>query len=200
MGNNIYGKPKQVVPPPALMSTAPSLQEQISILEKRKTHLERLIEINTQKARESKTKDEAYRYLKLKSSYETELKSIFGMLDKLEGLDNARQRLHFQKNTLEVTKQVTTVIKQNTMDVGDAEDIMDNVREVINDVDRVTNALEETEPPSEELQKELDDLFEKPTPVHVPVQQPEILQFPEVPQQKPPVTQMERELRMLASD
>jgi hypothetical protein len=198
MGNNIYGKPKQTAPPPALMTTAPSLQEQISILEKRKSYLERLIEINTQKARESKTKDEAYRYLKLKTTHANELKSIFGMLDKLEGLDNARQRVHFQKNTLEVTKQVTTVIKQNTMDVGDAEDIMDDVREAIDDVDRVTRALGETEPPSEELQKELDDLFEKPAPVEV--RQPEILQFPEVPQQKPPVTQMERELRMLASD
>jgi hypothetical protein len=198
MGNNIYGKPKQTLPQPALMTTAPSLQEQIGILEKRKSHLENLIQINHDKARQSKTKDEAYRYLKLKSSYENELKSIFGMLDKLEGLDSARQRLHFQKNTLEVTKQATTVIKQNTMDVGDAENIMDDVREAIDDVDRVTKALGETEPPSEELQKELDDLFEKPAPVEV--RQPEILQFPEVPQQKPPVTQMERELRMLASD
>jgi hypothetical protein len=184
-----------------LNTTAPSLQEQITILEKRKTHLERLIEINTQKARESKTKDEAHRYLKLKTTYASELKSIFGMLDKLEGLDNARQRAHFQKNTLEVTKQVTTVIKQNTMDVGEAENIMDDVREAVDDVDRVTKALGETEPPSEELQKELDDLFEKPATVQKPnVQQPEILQFPEVPQQKPAATQMERELRMLDSD
>lgn len=198
MGNNIYGKPKQTAPPPALMTTAPSLQEQISILEKRKTHLETLIEINTEKARNSKTKDEAYRYLKLKSTYVNELKSIFGMLDKLEGLDNARQRLHFQKDTMEVTKQVTSVIKKNTMDVGDAEDIMDNVREAIDDVDRLTEVLGKTDPPSEELQKELDDLFEKPVPVQV--EQPVILQFPEVPQQKPTSTQMERELRMLVTD
>lgn len=198
MGNHIYGKPKETAPPPALMTTAPSLQEQIDILEKRKTHLHRLIEINHQKARESKTKDEAYRYLKLKANYENELKSIFGMLDKLEGLDSARQRLHFQKNTLEVTKQATAVIKQNTMDIGDAEDIMDNVREAVEDVDRVTEVLGRTEPPSEELQKELDELFEKPVPVQQPqVQQPEILAFPEVPQQKP--SQMEKELRMLAT-
>jgi hypothetical protein len=200
MGNNIYGKPKQTAPPPSLITTAPSLQEQITILEKRKTHLERLIEINAEKARDAKTKDEAYRYLKLKTTYANELKSIFGMLDKLEGLDNARQRLHFQKNTLEVTQQVTTVIKQNTVDVGNAEDIMDNVREAIEDVDRVSEVLGRTEPPSEELQKELDDLFERPAPVQEPAaQQPEILQFPEVPQQKP-VSQMDRELRMLASD
>lgn len=192
MGNHIYGKPKETAPPPALMATAPSLQEQISILEKRKTHLERLIEIHQQKARESKTKDEAYRYLKLKANYENELKSIFGMLDKLEGLDSARQRLHFQKNTLEVTKQVTAVIKQNTVDVGDVEDIMDNVREAVEDVDRVSEVLGRTEPPNEGLQKELDELFEKP------VQQPEILAFPEVPSQKP--SQMERELRMLVTD
>lgn len=197
MGNNIYGKPKQTTPPPALITTAPSLQEQITILEKRKSHLEKLIQINDEKARQSTTKDEAYRYLKLKVTYANELKSVFGMLDKLEGLDNARQRLHFQKNTLEVTKQVTHVIKQNTMDVGDAEDILDNVREAVEDIDRVTEVLARTEPPSEELQKELDELFEKPAPVEV--RQPEILQFPEVPQQKP-VTQMERELRMLASD
>ena len=199
MGNSLYGKPKETIqpPPPALMSAAPSLQEQISILEKRQTHLDRLIEINHQRARDSKTKDEAYRYLKLKANYENELKSVFGMLDRLEGLDNARQRLHFQKNTLEVTKQVTEVIKKNTMDVSDAEDIMDNVREAVEDVDRVSDVLGRTEPPSEELQKELDNLFEKPAPV--PLQQPEILSFPEVPQQKEP-TQMEKELRMLVTD
>lgn len=196
MGNNIYGKPKHTIVPAALITTIPSLQEQITNLEKRKLHLEKLIEINSGKARQSKTKEEAYRYLKLKVTYANELKAIFGMLDKLEGLDNARQRLQFQKNTLEVTKQVTSVIKQNTIDISDAEDIIDDVRDAVEDVDRVTETLGRLEPPSEELQKELDDLFDKPIPV--PVQQPQILTFPEVPQSSQ--TQMEKELRMLVTN
>lgn len=195
MGNAIYGKPRNPVPP-ALITAAPSLQDQMGILEKRKVHLEKLIEINTQKARDSKTKDESLRFIKLKVMYANELKSLFGMLDKLEGLDNARQRLHFQKDVLAVTAQATSVIKQNTIDADKADDIMDNAREAIDDVAVVTDILSRTDPPSREIQEELDALFEEKKPV--PVEQPVIVQFPQVPQQNP--TPMEKELRMLVTE
>lgn len=56
------------------------LQEIIPILEKRKTHLYKLIEIQQQKANKSKTDDERDEQLKLKVMYETELEKLLKML------------------------------------------------------------------------------------------------------------------------
>jgi hypothetical protein len=197
MGNRIFGAPKK--PEPSPVKTVPSLQEQISILEKRKTHLNKLIEIHDQKAKESKTKDEAIRYLKLKIMYANELKSLYGMLDKLEGLENARQRLTFQKNVLDVTKEATVVIKQNTVDPVKAEDILDDVRDAMDDVNEVTNILSRTDPPSRELQDELDALMapkEPPVEPEVPI----VVPLPEVPVQVEQITTMDKELRMLVAN
>ena len=197
MGNRIFGAPKK--PEPSPVKTVHSLQEQISILEKRKTHLNKLIEIHDQKAKESKTKDEAIRYLKLKIMYANELKSLYGMLDKLEGLENARQRLTFQKNVLDVTKEATVVIKQNTVDPVKAEDILDDVRDAMDDVNEVTNILSRTDPPSRELQDELDALMapkEPPVEPEVPI----VVPLPEVPVQVEQTTTMDKELRMLVAN
>jgi chaperonin cofactor prefoldin len=86
MGNRISVAPKQ--PEPSSLKSVPSLQEQISILEKRKTHLHKLIEIHDQKARESTLQDEVDKYLEMKRTYENELKSIFRTLDRIEGIKN----------------------------------------------------------------------------------------------------------------
>ena len=196
MGNRIFGTPKQPETSPA--KTYPSLQEQISILEKRKVHLHKLIEFNLQKAKSATTKDEALRYLKLKVMYENELKTLFGMLDKLEGLDNARQRLLFQKDTLMVTKQATEVLKQNTVDPIKAEDIMDEARYALEEANEVSEILSRTDPPSQELQAEFDALMAPPQ--EPPVAPPVIISLPEVPQQPPKEEpQMEKELRMLVA-
>lgn len=187
---SIYGKPTPAEVKP-LHSVTPSLQEQISILEKRKTHLGKLIEISVQNARESKTKEEALRFIKLKVKYANEINTIFGMLDKLEGLDNATQRLQFQKSMINVTKQATTVIKENTIDAGKVEDIMDDVEEAMDNVNEVSDILSRINPTSRDVQAELDALFEEAKPIEI-----KILDFPEVPQQ----ISVEKELRILVTN
>ena len=195
MGNRIFGTPKKQEEP---IAQWPSIQEQIAVLEKRKTHLYKMIEINGQKAKDSKTKEEALRYLKLKLMYANELKTMFGMLEKLEGLDNARQRLIFQKDTLMVTKQATDVIKKNTIDPIKAEDIMDEVKYALEEANEVSDILSRTEPPSEELQTELDALVSPPQEPPVAPTLPAIVSLPEVPVQVKE-TPIEKELRMLVA-
>lgn len=189
MGNHIYGKPK---PPAAPIKAAPSLQEQIILLERRKTYLEKRVELEIQNARNSKTKDEGIRHLKLKQMYEAEIKSIYGMLDRLEGLDNAKQRMQIITENVRVTQQATQAIKANTVDADKVQDTLAESQEVMEDVDRVSSLLGRTESPSEELQNELDNLLAAPKQ-----EPPALVQFPEVPKQEKPETDMEKELRIL---
>lgn len=184
MGNRIFGTPKQPLQP---KPAPPSLREQIATLEKRKDHIEKLISMYDQKAKASTRKDEAMRFLKLKVRYANEMKTIYAMLDRLEGLDNTHQRLLFQKDVLDVTKQATDVIKQNTIDPIKAESILDDAREAIEEVDEVSEALARTDPPSFELQEELDKLFEARPAV--------VVSLPDVPAQEE--TAIEKELRIL---
>lgn len=195
MGNSlsVYGSPKKTVPK-SLISVAPSLQEQINVLQKRKRFLEKAIEFDKQKVKESKTKEEAYNCLKQKNTHENELKSILGMLDKLEGLDNARERLQFQKDMLSVTSAATSVIKDNMIDAGKAEAVMDDVSEAIENVNEISNILSSgNERPDYQLQEEVEAMFaEKPT-------EPVIIQMPDVPQQKSkPLTEMDNRIASLA--
>jgi hypothetical protein len=196
MGNRIFGTPKKVEEP---IDPWPTVQEQIKILEKRKTHLNKLIEINGIKAKEFTSKEEALRCLKLKAMYASELKTVFGMLDKLETLDNAHQRIIFQKDTLLVTKQATNVIKQNTIDPIKAEDIMDDIKCAIEEANEVSDILSRTDPPSEELQAELDALVSPPQEPPVAPTAPIIVSLPEVPVQVKE-TPMDKELRILVAN
>lgn len=186
MGNNIYGKPKPPTPP---LKAAPTLQEQIIILERKKAHLEKLIEGELQKAKQAKTKEDGMRHLKLKNMYENQMKSIFGMLDRLEGLDEARQRVALHASVIAVTQQATQAIKAHTLDAGKAEDTMYDAKEAVDEVNRVSEVLGRSESPSEELQAEYAALLADPKPVIVPL--------PEVPVQEAPKTEMEKELRIL---
>ena len=195
MGNRIFGTPKKQEEP---VKHWPSIQEQIAVLEKRKTHIYKLIEIQGQKAKEAKTKEEALRYLKLKVMYSNELKTLFGMLEKLEGLDNAHQRILFQKDTLMVTQQATNVIKQNTIDPIKAEDIMDEVRDALDEANEVSEILSRTEPPTDDVQAEFDALMAPPQEPPVAPAVPAIVSLPEVPVQVKE-TPIEKELRMLVA-
>lgn len=161
MGERLFGKPK---PPPKTITNAPSLQEQISILEKRKEHLERLIDIYDQKAKASKTVDEATRNLKLKINYSNELKSIYGMIYNLEKLESARQKAEFQKNIVHAAKQTTEVIRQNMIDPDDANDVMFETEEAIKEVEQINNELGRMDSPDQELQEELNKLYTTPVP------------------------------------
>ena len=187
MGNSIYGNPKPPTPPP--LKTAPTLQEQIIILERKKSHLEKLIEGEIQKAKQAKTKEDGIRHLKLKHMYENQMKTIFGMLDRLEGLDEARQRVALHASVIAVTQQATDAIKSHTLDASKVEDTMYDAKEAVDEVNRVSEVLGRSESPSEELQSELDALLDVPKPVIVPL--------PEVPVQEEPKTEMEKELRIL---
>lgn len=188
----LFGKPKS--PPPA---PAPSLQEQISVLEKRKDHLERLIGIYEQKAKLSKTQDEATRHLKLKVNYSNELKSIYGMIYNLEKLESARQKAEFQKSIVEASKQTTEFIRQNMVNPDHANDIIFETEEAIKEVEQIHNELGKSEPLDSEVQAELDKLMSDVQPVNIP-QPPIIIQLPAVPNTNiPQSTKMEDELKAL---
>ena len=195
MGNSMSVYGSAPTKPASLISVAPSLQEQINVLQKRKRFLEKAIEFDIQKIRESKTKEEAYKCLKLKQTHENEMKSIFGMLDKLEGLDSARERLQFQKDVIAVTSTATAVIKDNMIDASKAEAVMDDISETIENVNEISNILASgNERPDYQLQEEVEAMFaEKP-------KEPVIIQMPDVPQQriKPVITEMDSRLASLA--
>lgn len=168
MGERLFGKPK---PPPTPPKEIPSLQEQIKFIEKRKEHLERLVEIYDQKAKLSKTKDEAIRNLKLKINYANEIKTIYGMIYNLEKLESARQKVELQKNMVHAAKQTTNIIRQNMIDPDDANDIIFETEEAIKDVEDVSRQLGRNDSYDEELQSELDKLFVAPVPQQLPQQQ-----------------------------
>jgi hypothetical protein len=192
MGNRIFGTPKKQEPLP--VKDSPTLQQQISNLEKRKVYLTKCIDFNDQKAKESKTNEEKLRYLKLKVMYANELNTIFGMLEKLEGLDNARQRLVFQKDMLTVTQLATNAIKQTAVDPMNAEEIIDEANEAIEQVNEVNTILSRTEPISDDVQAEFDSLV---SPQEPPVA-PAIISFPQVPTRVEETT-VDKELRMLVA-
>jgi hypothetical protein len=168
MGERMFGKPK---PPPTPPKEIPSLQDQIKFIEKRKEHLERLVEIYDQKAKLSKTKDEAIRNLKLKINYANEIKTIYGMIYNLEKLESARQKVELQKNMVHAAKQTTNIIRQNMIDPDDANDIIFETEEAIKDVEDVSRQLGRNDSYDEELQSELDKLFVAPVPQQLPQQQ-----------------------------
>lgn len=187
MGNAIFGKPKEE---PRPVVEPPSIQDQLTILEKRKNHLGKLIEINDKKAKESKTKNEAAHYIKIRVRYENELKSVYGMVEKLENLEHATQQAMFQKDVLNTVKHNTTIIKNNTVDVADAEEIMDNVKEAVDEANEVSNVLARPTTPDADVEAEVDKLFQQ--------EKPTILNLPDVPRVVPkPEDPVEKELRTL---
>jgi hypothetical protein len=187
MGNNlsVYGTPQKVSPVP-LVAAAPSLQEQINVLQKRKAFLEKTIEFDNQRIKQAKTKEEAYRYLKQKQAHENELNSIFAMLDKLEGLDSARERLQFQKDMIAVTSNATAIIQNNMVDANKAETVMENAEELINNVNEVSNILSNNFQPDYQLREEVEAMFAERE------KKPDIIQFPDVPIQMPAVPKQQQ--------
>lgn len=183
MGNAVFGTPKKVEPQPSMSSSISSVQSQINVLETRKKQLEALIEMYDKKAKESKSKEDIERYLKQKINYKNQLKTVFGMLDKLEGLNNASNQILFQNTTLKVTEQATKAIKSNTIDSDKAEDIMFDVNDAMSEVDKVSEVFSRPEPISEDLQRELDELN-----APEPSKTMEPSQFPDVPKQPVQVT------------
>ena len=199
MGNRIFGTPKKPEEETLSIRNVPTLHEQISVLEKRRLHLEKLINLYDEQAKQSKTKDETMRNLKSKLKYSEELKTVYSMLDKLEGLENARQRIVFQKDIIKATEQATTAIKQNIVDVDKVSDTMVEVENAIEEVNKVNQILSQNNEPSYELEEEYNNLMaEKKQEV------PMSINLPDVPVQEPIVDISKKEpspeLRMLVSD
>lgn len=200
MGNRMFGTPKEPEEQKLSIRNIPTLEEQLSVLEKRRTHLQKLIELYEDQASKSKTKDETMRNLKLKLKYSDELKTVYAMLDKLEGLENARQRVIFQKNLMTATEQATKTIKQHMMDSDKVSDTMFEVQNTLEEVDKVSEVLTRTESPSHQLEEEYNNLMDKKKS-----EEPIItMNLPDVPVQQPmtikiPKEEPSPELRMLVS-
>jgi hypothetical protein len=189
MGNAIFGKP--VAPPPP-EKKAPSIQEQLTVLEKRKNYLEKLVQTHARKAQESTTKEDALLFLQMKQRHEHDLKNVHAMIERLESLESTTSQVLFQKETLAVVKQATNVINNNKVDIDTAEEIMDNVRDATDDVEQVSNVFAREEPPNPELEAEVNKMFETRPPV--------IVNLPDVPRPVPKKeVKVEDELRMLVA-
>jgi hypothetical protein len=198
MGNRIFGTPKQPEEQKTPIRNIPSLHEQLVVLEKRRLHLEKIINSYEEQAKQSKTKDEAMRNLKLKLKHTDELKTVYAMLDKLEGLENARQRILFQKDIIKATEQATSAIKQNMVDADKVSDTMVEVENAIEEVDKVNQILSQSDAPNQDLEDEYNNLMAEKA---IPKQEPVIsINLPDVPEQEPAVKQPSQELRMLVSD
>lgn len=194
MGNRIFGKPIVEQPKPKI-----SLQEQILILEKRKDHLEKLVDVYDKKAKISSTKEDAIRNLNLKINYGNEIKTLYGMIYKLEKLDRAQQQVEFQKNIITAAKQTTELIKQNMINPDDVSDALFESDEAIKEIEHISEELGRTEPIDQELQAELDKLFTNTEEQKVPeVSNVEtIIELPTPPTNKVKENEMEKELKML---
>jgi len=191
MGNYIFGAPKtQVVPEKPEVS----IREKIMMLEKRKSYLE-LLAANAQKsAKEATSKDTALRYIKSKNMYLKEIQSIHGMLEKLETLENARQRIMISKDVLDVTKQANQAIKINMMDPDKVEDFMDEMAETINQADDVTRVIGAPLTSNFEAEQELEEMLRENNAVVPP---PTAVPMPLPPTKLPTQEKTVEEIRML---
>lgn len=195
MGNRIFGKPKQT----PIVKEAPSLQEQICILEKRKDHLERLVVIYDQKAKASTSKEEAVRNLKLKITYGNEIKTIYGMIYKLEKLEGARNQVKFQKDIYNAAKQTTDIIKQNMVNIDDVNDVMIETEDAMREIDEINQELGRSNSDDETLQAELNNIFAIPEEPSVTVSNIPTLEQKIIMPVAPSETQIEEELRILST-
>jgi hypothetical protein len=165
------------------------------MLEKRKAYLEVLAANCLKNATEATSKDTALRHLKSKHMYLQEIQTINGMLEKLETLENARQRTMITKDVLHVTSFATHDIKSNMVDPDKVEDLMDDMADTIAQSEEIAKVIGAPLTSNFTVEQEFEDLIrEKQNTVVVPP--PITTQMPTPPTTQP-ISQQSEEIRML---
>jgi DNA repair exonuclease SbcCD ATPase subunit len=183
---NLYGKPK-----PTPNAPAPSTEDQLTKLEKRKTYTQARIENATTKAKEciqTNDKPGAERWLRQVTQLRSELKTIYAMITKLETLQATYQQSRMTRDVLQTTEAATVQIRSLNMDADKADIIMDSARDVIADMDDVNRVILGPLTREPDVSEELAALESEEIKVHV---------MPEPPLAtiRPPTPPMVRELR-----
>lgn len=182
---NLYGKPK---PTPA--PSAPSTEEQLKTLEKRKAYAEARVNHATEQAKACIGKDDklgAERWLRQATLFRKELKSLHVMLEKLETLQGTYQQARITRDVLRTTEGAAAQIRALGMDADKADVIMDSARDVIADVEDVNRVILGPLTREVDVSEELAALEQEQIKIH---------QMPEPPvSARPPTPPMIREMR-----
>jgi hypothetical protein len=185
---NIYGKPKPT-PAPA---QAPSTQDQLTKLEKRKAYAQTHVDHATTKAREcvqSGDKPGAERWLRQATQYRSEIKSLYAMIAKLETLQGTYQQARITRDTLLATEGATSQIRALNMTADKADAIMDSARDAMADLEDINRVIMGPISREQDVSEELAALEAEAVKVHA---------MPEPPVGvRPPTPPMVRELREL---
>lgn len=166
---------KKPVPVP---EKAPSLEEKIGHLEKRKKYLETNAQNYTTKAKECASQMDrlgAKRYLLSAKRCQDELQKIYGMLVRLEELKHAQDNTRMNRDVLLSIENGTRVLGQNTVNVDRAENIMDNMEEAVQNAQEVSDVFTRGMLNEPNVDKELEEMMQQPAPLpQIPTGLPKI--------------------------
>ena len=189
---NLYGKPKTAQTHTA--APAPSAEEQIKVLEKRKAYTETRMNHATEQAKQclqTNDKGGAERWLRQMTMFRKEQTQICAMLEKLEALQGAYQQARITRDVLLATDGAAQRIQALGITADKADDVMDRARDAIADVEDVNRAIMAplSRTNDSEIEEELAKLEAEPVKVH---------DMPEPPVSvRPPTPPMVREMREL---
>jgi hypothetical protein len=169
--------------PLPVLEKPPSLEEKIGHLEKRKKYLETNAQNYMTKAKECATQADklgAKRYLMSAKRCQDELQKIYGMLVRLEELKHAQENTKMNRDVLLSIEHGTRVLGQNTINVDNAENIVDNMEEAIQNAQEVSYVFARGIPSDASVEKELEEMMREPR------QQPQVPQeLPQIPTKMP---------------
>ena len=166
-----------------VIETIHMLTDTISTQEKRKTHLEKLVDQMKKEAQDYVRvgkKDSALASLKKKKMYEKQITMIDSTMFNLEAQKINLENSQIQKSAIDSLSRVNSVMKDSTMNADKVEKIMDDLQDAVDQQQEISDAL--TRPlvnidVDDEL-KELEELNEfKPNDIL-------ILNLPNVPVRK----------------
>lgn len=164
----------QAKKPLPIVEKPPSLEEKIGHLEKRKKYLETNAQNYMTKAKECATQTDklgAKRYLMSAKRCHDELQKIYGMLVRLEELKHAQENTKMNRDVLLSIEHGTRVLGQNTLNVDNAENIVDNMEEAIQNAQEVSDVFARGMPNDVSVEKELEEMMREP---RVPQEMPQI--------------------------
>ena len=103
-----------------------------------------------------------------------ELQKIYGMLVRLEELKHAQENTKMNRDVLLSIEHGTRVLGQNTINVDNAENIVDNMEDAIQNAQEVSDVFARGMPSDASVDKELEEMMREPREPRVPQELPQI--------------------------
>ncbi|KAL0224639.1 hypothetical protein RCL1_002551 [Eukaryota sp. TZLM3-RCL] len=142
---NLFGKKKEVAPPPVDVNTAIEKQKRIlDAMEKRYSYLEKQKTTQTEEARryiQQGNKRSAMSSLKRRKMIEQQLAQLDGTRHNLETQMNALQNCAFQSELVSAFVEGANVLKAVNVDVEDVHDKIDEARDIMERAQETADAL-----------------------------------------------------------